>query len=72
MRMYREETNGASAITTLLPKRGGRPRVTLTISATIALRDDQPTERVMVTKIYFFSLSLFQSKDEPEGRGLGS
>jgi hypothetical protein len=29
----------------------------VTISATIALRDDEPTERVMVTKIYFFFLS---------------
>jgi hypothetical protein len=28
----------------------------VTISATIALRDDEPTERVMVMKIYFFSL----------------
>jgi hypothetical protein len=34
------------------------------------LRDDEPTERVMVTKIYFFPHSLFQSKDEPEGEGI--
>jgi hypothetical protein len=38
-------------------------------SAITSLRDDEVTERCHGYQNYFFSLSLFQLKDEPEGDG---
>ena len=38
-------------------------------SAITSLRDDEVTERCHGYQNYFFSLSLFQLKDEPEGEG---
>jgi hypothetical protein len=42
----------------------------LTTSGIASLRDDEETKCPMVTKIIFFSLSLFQLKDEPERAGI--